>query len=250
MKKRIVQFRYEPHGLFIDQEARPAAVAINPQTGRVLLNEGDGEACFQGALFLPEDIQELLLVTEKNKGSIYIKFGQQQSHYLGSTDHLIAADDFIVKANQLLDRHRPQSSSASRTPQRTAGTHGLFYDLQESCLNHRSPGLSERPSSGTTTIRDRAMRQLVEQAELSDYLREIFMPVLAAGNHSISLEDWAHKTQQSRSRIELVVNTLKTHQMCDVQDEQHISLDIDRLSEAFVRRLSPEHPLLVDTEVE
>jgi len=107
MKKQITQFRYEPHGLFIDQEQMPAAVALNPRSGRLLLNEGKGEDCFHGAVLLPEDIQEIALVTDDNTGSIYVKFGEHQTHHLGSTQDLIAAEDFVVQANQVLDRHRP-----------------------------------------------------------------------------------------------------------------------------------------------
>ena len=112
--KQIRAFRKEHYGLFIDLEDAPASLAVNPRTGEILLNEGDGPDRFDGAAIsikaLPRFEAEAI---GDQKWDIVLAYGNGRRHVVGRTDQHRAAQDWIAEAERLLEVARRKVSASA-----------------------------------------------------------------------------------------------------------------------------------------
>ncbi len=115
MSKSIIQFRHEPYGLFIDLLDVDAAVAVHPQTGEILLDEGDGSDRFHGAAISPTSFIEFQL-REKAGGlaELVLNFGRGRSHSLGCTRNCGDASRWINQATGYIQAARNSRSETAR----------------------------------------------------------------------------------------------------------------------------------------
>src|SRR5438874_2074826 len=111
MSKKIVSFRDESHGMFIDLADRRASVSVDFATGDVLLNEGEGEDCYQGAVIDPAAVGQFELEPELESARVVLQFGEGEFHVLGSTHDLVAAQAWVNSANGVLRKYQLKSSA-------------------------------------------------------------------------------------------------------------------------------------------
>jgi len=105
MSKQIKKFREEEYGLFIDLENKPASVAIDIHDGSLLLNEGDGSDCFNGACLESTDLQEFAIHLKNHSATIQLIYGLQKKHLLGEFPEkmILQACQWVGRANQVID---------------------------------------------------------------------------------------------------------------------------------------------------
>ncbi len=53
--KKIISLREDERGFYVDLDDQPSAIAVNRKTGDVLLDEGEGDDRYHGAVLLGED---------------------------------------------------------------------------------------------------------------------------------------------------------------------------------------------------
>ena len=101
--KRIKAFRTENYGCFVDLEDIDASLAIDPQTGDILLNEGQGDDRFHGAAILRESIIGLSLEqVSEAEFQVILKYGKERTHSLGVTSQKAQADVWIQDVSLIM----------------------------------------------------------------------------------------------------------------------------------------------------
>ena len=101
--KRIKAFRTENYGCFVDLEDIDASIAIDPQTGDILLNEGQGDDCFHGAMISRQSIIGLSLEqVSEAEFQVILKYGKDRTHSLGVTSQKAQADVWIQYVSSIL----------------------------------------------------------------------------------------------------------------------------------------------------
>ena len=118
--KRIKALRTEPYGLFIDQEQ--GIVAIDPATGTILLDEGEGKDCFHGAAIAPEACSVLELTSEaKGASCLILKLGSGRFHDLGWIKVTRETENWLRAANRVIAVHRPRNHKVETTAEVSFG---------------------------------------------------------------------------------------------------------------------------------
>ena len=118
MKKEIANFRNESYGLFIDLAEGYGRIGVDRQSGDILLDEGDGPNHFHGAVIEAEafcgfDLQE----SEPGQLKIVLRYGNSDSHLLGLTGDIEAAQTWTTEATKIIRAHRPGLTSADTKKQ-------------------------------------------------------------------------------------------------------------------------------------
>ncbi len=105
MSKQIKQFREEEYGLFIDLVNKPASVALDTHDGSLLLNEGSGDDCFDGACLEANNLQEFAIHLKNNSAKLLLIYGPQKKHLLGEfpEEMMLQACQWVGRANHVID---------------------------------------------------------------------------------------------------------------------------------------------------
>ena len=80
--KIIKAFIRRDYGLYIDLEDMDSSVAVNPQNGDILLNEGEGDDRYHGAVIFPRDFDNLEINIKTSKYRLILN-AENLSHELG-----------------------------------------------------------------------------------------------------------------------------------------------------------------------
>lgn len=108
--KRIKAFRKENYGWFIDLEDIDASVAIDPQTGDILLNEGQGDDCFHGAAILRQSFIGIALEQmSEAEFQVILKFGKERTHSLGATSQKEQAERWVRDVASMMASATPSA---------------------------------------------------------------------------------------------------------------------------------------------
>lgn len=114
MSKTIKQFRQEPYGFFVDLDDAEAAVAVNPRTGEILLDEGIGEDRFDGAAISAGSFHEFALEPETgDEVRLVLRFGHGKSHVLGTTRKSAEASQWVQAASEAIMAISGESKATS-----------------------------------------------------------------------------------------------------------------------------------------
>lgn len=100
--KKIKTFRQKDYGLFIDLEDRDAAIAVDTESGEILLDEGEGQDRYHGAAVSVKAFKNIC-IAESAEGTheIILKFSKI-SHSLGQTTKQQPALEWINKVNETI----------------------------------------------------------------------------------------------------------------------------------------------------
>ncbi len=99
MSKTIQGFREKDYGMFIDLTDAMSSVSIDRKTGNLVLQEGAGSDRFNGALITPDFCHGFTLsATPDGRWVVAVRFGDQKSHILGTTDDAAGALQWLKKA--------------------------------------------------------------------------------------------------------------------------------------------------------
>jgi len=85
--------------MFIDLTNAMSSVSVDRKTGNLVLNEGEGQDCFNDALITPNFCQGFSLsATPEGNWVVALRFGDHKSHVLGTTDDEAGALQWLQKA--------------------------------------------------------------------------------------------------------------------------------------------------------
>ncbi len=74
--KKVADFREDIKGLYIDLEDQFSSLAVNRQTGDLLLDEGDGNDRFNGAIILQQLFPQFVTRPHRGKLDIWLEYGK------------------------------------------------------------------------------------------------------------------------------------------------------------------------------
>jgi len=106
MSKTIQGFREKDYGMFIDLTDAMSSVSVDRKTGNLVLNEGAGQDRFNGAL-ITSDFCHGFTLSAAPEGTwvMALRFGNQKSHVLGTTDDEAGAMQWLKKAWDVIRSH-------------------------------------------------------------------------------------------------------------------------------------------------
>src|SRR6266436_3110665 len=104
MNKFISRFRIEPYGLFIDLAEENGRIGVDPRTGNIFLDEGNGPDRFHGAVIRAREFREIKLVLAKDSQTrrVILHFGNGRTHDLGGTADVDAAAQWAEEASRAI----------------------------------------------------------------------------------------------------------------------------------------------------
>ncbi len=104
--KKIIAFRENDRGMFLDLEDQFAAIGVNRATGDVLLDEGSGDDRFNSAAILISNRPRFVLTDLDIGAEVLIEYGavSRRTHSLGQTTDRESASRWVNSANSTLDR--------------------------------------------------------------------------------------------------------------------------------------------------
>lgn len=115
--KLIVGFRSNERGLFLDLEDQRAAVAVNPSTGEILLDEGSGEDRINSAAIVRRDQPRFILSNAGKNSTLSIEFApDRRMYFLGQTEKSAEAQEWVVVANDIFGHTDVADSAAQAMP--------------------------------------------------------------------------------------------------------------------------------------
>jgi hypothetical protein len=112
MSKTIQRFREKDYGMFIDLTDAMSSVSIDRKTGNLVLQEGAGSDRFNGALITPDFCHGFTLsATPDGRWVVAVRFGDQKSHILGTTDDEAGALQWLKKAWDVIRSNQTNEQS-------------------------------------------------------------------------------------------------------------------------------------------
>ena len=123
MSKTIQGFREKDYGMFIDLTDALSSVSIDRKTGNLVLQEGAGQDRFNGALITSDFCHGFTLsATSGGTWGGALRFGDQKSHILGTTDDEFGAMQWLKNAWDVIRSHQSTEQSTevifASTPKR------------------------------------------------------------------------------------------------------------------------------------
>jgi hypothetical protein len=99
--KTIRELRIETYGLFVDLVDQPASLALDFDTGNILLNEGEGDNRFDRAMIEPTDLVwfQLSRTAVNDSWDLVLNFDETNSHNLGALNDVSMAIQWLNAAN-------------------------------------------------------------------------------------------------------------------------------------------------------
>jgi hypothetical protein len=130
MSKTIQGFREKDYGMFIDLTDAMSSVSVDRKTGNLVLQEGAGQDRFNGALITSDFCHGFTLsATPEGTWVIALRFGDQKSHVLGTTDNEAGALQWLKKAWDVIRSNQTTEQSTeiifASSPASTVGDHLL-----------------------------------------------------------------------------------------------------------------------------
>lgn len=108
MTKSIADFREEDYGLFIDLASPSGRIGVDRSTGDILLDEGDGDDCYNGAAIEARSFRRFeLKPIENGTCELILYFGEKGAHGLGMTHDAEAARSWVHNATTVIKHHVP-----------------------------------------------------------------------------------------------------------------------------------------------
>lgn len=134
--KVIVDFREDAKGFYIDLADQFSALAVNRLTGDLLLDEGDGDDRYNGALILQKSNPQFVIRPHSGKLRVWLEYGKDRNqHFIGESSATWAFAKWILSANQAMRGKQPLlpieqggllKSRSRRCPLKTKRASGVF----------------------------------------------------------------------------------------------------------------------------
>ncbi len=131
--KTIVAFRTDAKGLYLDLADQPYAIGINRETKDILLDEGDGDDRYNGAVIFVKSNPRFEVQLRAGALEIWLEYGQERTrHFIGSTPAYRKAAYWkaaywIKQVNQQLGSSKPL------TPRRIRDVSHFEYRRSQKC---------------------------------------------------------------------------------------------------------------------
>ncbi|MFO1005717.1 MAG: hypothetical protein U0929_07155 [Planctomycetaceae bacterium] len=130
--KTILGFREDSKGFYIDLEDQFSAIAVNRSTGDLLLDEGDGNDRFHGAVILQRSNPRFQTRSGSGKMSVWLVYGKNDNkHFIGNAIATWAAIKWIIGANQAMEGKAPQAK------RNTQGSTINLFNIRRHVIKHR-----------------------------------------------------------------------------------------------------------------
>jgi hypothetical protein len=145
--KTIVAFRTDAKGLYLDLADQPYAIGINRVTKDILLDEGDGDDRYNGAVIFVKSNPRFEFQLRDGALEIWLEYGQERTrHFIGSTPTYRKAAYWIKQANQQLGSSKPlnqrrirdvshfeyrRSQKCGTPPKRVLIGHRVYYIVRK-----------------------------------------------------------------------------------------------------------------------
>lgn len=101
--KNVSDFREDLKGFYIDLEDQFSSLAVNRQTGDLLLDEGEGNDRYNGALILQQSFPQFVTRPHRGKLDIWLEYGKDHGvHFIGTAVATRTAVNWILRANQTM----------------------------------------------------------------------------------------------------------------------------------------------------
>lgn len=100
--KHIASLRQDDRGFYVDLDDRTSAIAVNRRTRDVLLDEGDGDDRYHGAVLFGADNPRFIAKPSTTGVDVYLDFGTDRDRHFVGQSCAEQALEWVCRVNESL----------------------------------------------------------------------------------------------------------------------------------------------------